>query len=109
MLRRKLKIALPLVRAGLFFCENEHVRIFSYTMIFVASRIGHWTLGIAHSQIEVLIEFLIESLIESLIASLMDPGGLRRNARCSMGNVDVECAMMPECSATNNRVRNSWQ
>ena len=105
MLRRKLKIALPLVRAGLFFCENEHVRIFSYTMIFVASRIGHWTLGIAHSQIE----FLIESLIASLIESLMDPGGLRRNARCSMGNVDVECAVMPECSATNNRVRNSWQ
>lgn len=105
MLRRKLKIALPLVRAGLFFCENEHVRIFSYTMIFVASRIGHWASRIAHSQIEFLIEFLIESLIESLI----DPGGLRCNARCSMGNVDVECAVMPECSATNNRVRNSWQ
>jgi hypothetical protein len=83
------------------FCENEHVRIFSYTMIFVASRIGHWASRIAHSQIEFLIEFLIESLI--------NPGGLRCNARCPMGDVDVECAVMPECSATNNRVRNSWQ
>ena len=81
MLRRKLKIALPLVRAGLFFCENEHVRIFSYTMIFVASRIGHWTLGIAHSQIE----FLIESLIESFI----DPGGIA--LQCPLLNGQCRC------------------
>ena len=92
MLRRKLKIALPLVRAGLFFCENEHVRIFSYTMIFVASRIGHWTLdighwtlGIAHSQIEFLIEFLIESLIESFI----DPGGIA--LQCPLLNGQCRC------------------